>query len=40
MGAAGYQHIVLGLIFLKYIPDTVQTRQNELPARFANPDND
>lgn len=40
MDAAEYKHIVLGLIFLKYISDTFQTRQNELQARFANPDDD
>jgi type I restriction enzyme M protein len=34
MDAAEYKHIVLGLIFLKYISDTFQTRQNELQARF------
>lgn len=40
MDAAEYKHIVLGLIFLKYISDTFQTRQNELQARFADPDDD
>lgn len=40
MDAAEYKHIVLGLIFLKYISDTFQTRQNELQARFTNPDDD
>lgn len=34
MDAAEYKHIVLGLIFLKYISDTFQTRCNELSARF------
>jgi type I restriction enzyme M protein len=40
MDAAEYKHIVLGLIFLKYVSDTFQTRQNELQARFSNPDDD
>ncbi len=35
MDAAEYKHIVLGLIFLKYISDTFQTRQDELSRRFA-----
>lgn len=34
MDAAEYKHIVLGLIFLKYISDTFQTRRNELTTRF------
>ncbi len=34
MDAAEYKHIVLGLIFLKYISDTFQTRRNELTHRF------
>lgn len=28
MGAAEYKHVVLGLIFVKYISDTFQTRSN------------
>jgi type I restriction enzyme M protein len=34
MDAAEYKHIVLGLIFLKYISDTFQTRRDELTHRF------
>lgn len=34
MDAAEYKHIVLGLIFLKYISDTFQMRRNELKNRF------
>lgn len=34
MDAAEYKHIVLGLIFLKYISDTFQTRRDELTRRF------
>lgn len=35
MDAAEYKHIVLGLIFLKYISDTFQMRRDELTNRFA-----
>ncbi|WP_246167659.1 type I restriction-modification system subunit M [Propionivibrio limicola] len=35
MDAAEYKHIVLGLIFLKYISDTFQARRDELTRRFA-----
>lgn len=34
MDAAEYKHIVLGLIFVKYISDTFQTRRDELTRRF------
>jgi len=37
MDAAEYKHVVLGLIFVKYISDTFQTRSNELTERFADP---
>jgi type I restriction enzyme M protein len=37
MDAAEYKHLVLGLIFLKYIADTFQARRTELAARFADP---
>ncbi|HEV2524674.1 MAG TPA: class I SAM-dependent DNA methyltransferase, partial [Gammaproteobacteria bacterium] len=40
MDAAEYKHIVLGLIFLKYISDTFQTRRDELTRRFADPNDD
>lgn len=35
MDAAEYKHLVLGLIFLKYISDTFSARQAELALRFA-----
>ena len=35
MDAAEYKHIVLGLIFVKYISDAFQTRREELLRRFA-----
>src|SRR5450830_1347678 len=37
MDAAEYKHLVLGLIFLKYISDTFAARQSELRQRFADP---
>jgi type I restriction enzyme M protein len=40
MDAAEYKHIVLGLIFVKYISDTFQTRREELAKRFADPADD
>ncbi len=35
MDAAEYKHLVLGLIFVKYISDTFDARRTELIARFA-----
>ncbi|MDD2883575.1 MAG: DUF3387 domain-containing protein [Dechloromonas sp.] len=35
MDAAEYKHLVLGLIFLKYISDTFAARRSELTRRFA-----
>ena len=35
MDAAEYKHLVLGLIFVKYISDTFQAKRGELTARFA-----
>src|SRR5260370_25625890 len=35
MDAAEYKHIVLGLIFLKYISDTFAARRAELTRRFS-----
>ncbi len=40
MDAAEYKHVVLGLIFVKYISDTFQTRRDELTRRFADPDDE
>jgi type I restriction enzyme M protein len=37
MDAAEYKHIVLGLIFVKYISDTFQSRRAELTSKFADP---
>jgi len=33
--AAEYKHVVLGLIFLKYISDAFETRREELKAELA-----
>jgi type I restriction enzyme M protein len=35
--AAEYKHLVLGLIFLKYISDTFNARRSEIEARLKNP---
>ena len=40
MDAAEYKHIVLGLIFVKYISDTFQTRRAELMHKFADSQDD
>ena len=40
MDAAEYKHLVLGLIFVKYISDTFAARRAELSARLANPADD
>jgi type I restriction enzyme M protein len=40
MDAAEYKHLVLGLIFVKYISDTFAARRAELQARLSNPDDE
>ncbi|MDD2723422.1 MAG: class I SAM-dependent DNA methyltransferase [Methylovulum sp.] len=40
MDAAEYKHIILGLIFVKYISDTFQTRRAELTRKFADSQDD
>ena len=37
MDAAEYKHIVLGLIFLKYISDSFTSKRQDLEKRFQNP---
>jgi type I restriction enzyme M protein len=37
MDAAEYKHLVLGLIFLKYVSDTFTARRAEVEARLKNP---
>lgn len=40
LDAAVYKHVVLGLIFLKYVSDAFEERQKELREQFSNPDHD
>jgi type I restriction enzyme M protein len=40
MDAAEYKHLVLGLIFVKYISDTFSARRVELARRFVDPADD
>ena len=40
MDAAEYKHIVLGLIFVKYISDTFQARRTELTRKFTDSQDD
>jgi len=40
MDSAEYKHVVLGLVFLKYVSDRFDERQNELVAQAADPSND
>ncbi len=40
MDAAEYKHLVLGLIFVKYISDTFAARRAELTARLTDPDDE
>jgi type I restriction enzyme M protein len=40
MDAAEYKHLVLGLIFVKYISDTFDARRTELRPRLRNPEDE
>ena len=40
LDAAEYKHIVLGLVFLKYISDAFSERRAELELEFSNPKSD
>lgn len=40
LDAAVYKHVVLGLIFLKYVSDAFEERQNELREQFKDPEHD
>ena len=40
MDAAEYKHIVLGLIFVKYVSDAFDERRAALQAAFPNQDHD
>jgi type I restriction enzyme M protein len=40
LDAAVYKHVVLGMVFVKYVSDSFETRRQELREAFTNPDND
>ncbi len=40
MDAAEYKHLVLGLIFLKYVSDTFTARRAEVAARLQDPEDE
>ena len=40
LDAAVYKHIVLGLLFIKYVSDAFEERQQELKAQFTDPAHD
>lgn len=40
LDAAVYKHVVLGMVFVKYVSDSFETRRLELKEAFANPDHD
>jgi len=40
LDAAVYKHVVLGLVFLKYVSDAFKQRRTELDAAFREPEND
>ena len=40
LDASVYKHVVLGLIFLKYVSDAFEERQRELRAQLTNPADD
>ena len=40
LDASQYKHVVLGLVFLKYVSDSFDARRKQLTEQFINPDND
>ena len=40
LDAAVYKHVVLGMVFLKYVSDSFETRRQELIKEFTNPASD
>ena len=40
LDAAVYKHVVLGMVFVKYVSDSFETRRQELKAAFADPLNE
>ena len=40
LDAAVYKHVVLGMVFVKYVSDSFETRRQELMKAFKDPEND
>ena len=40
LDASQYKHVMLGLVFIKYVSDAFDIRRDELKAQFANPDHE
>jgi len=40
LDASQYKHVMLGLVFLKYVSDSFGIRRDELTAQFKNPTSD
>ena len=40
LDAAVYKHVILGLVFLKYVSDAFEERQEELRGQFSDPEHD
>ncbi|PCK02990.1 MAG: restriction endonuclease subunit M, partial [Alteromonadaceae bacterium] len=40
LDASQYKHVMLGLVFLKYVSDSFDIRRNELDAQFKDPDHE
>ena len=40
LDAAVYKHVVLGMVFLKYVSDSFETRRQELIKEFTNPNSE
>lgn len=40
LDASQYKHVMLGLVFLKYVSDAFDIRREELKAQFQNPEHD
>lgn len=40
LDASQYKHVMLGLVFIKYVSDAFELRREELKAQFANPDHE
>ena len=40
LDAAVYKHVILGLVFLKYVSDALEERRRELRAQFQDPASD